>query len=318
MAAPAGWAATMTAPVWHTEAPADAALDSDIAAHVEIFASPDASRAPGANARIHFPEMPPARPLDTLGRALARRTHRDAPVTVIVVLPPGAFERSRSAIEAQLGSLGPEAPEAVVMTEDHESGWARTFAVERRPATYLLDGAGSFAWQEAGRLDAGAIADALDRHAIAGARPGPRLVRAAMRRGDRAPDALFEYARGERIALRKLRGRPVLLNFWKSWSAPCLKELDRLERLHQRAAGSLVVLAVNDGEDPARLADVARARKLTITVVPDPDRLIAARYRVQCWPTTISIDERGRVDDVQLGVMPDRDGARPRPSATAT
>ena len=46
------------------------------------------------------------------------------------------------------------------------------------------------------------------------------------------------------LALDRLRGQQVLLNFWQSWSAPCLRELRRLQRLHEESSKhGLVIMA---------------------------------------------------------------------------
>ena len=44
-------------------------------------------------------------------------------------------------------------------------------------------------------------------------------------------------------ALDRFRGRPVVLNFWATWCAPCVAELPELDKL--AASGALTVLAVS-------------------------------------------------------------------------
>ena len=157
------------------------------------------------------------------------------------------------------------------------------------------------------------MAAALDEHLIPGLPPRSRLLRLAVQPGDRALDVLFEFAEGERLALRRLRGRRVLLNFWKSWSTPCLEELSRLQRMHDEAGREgPVILAINDGEDPEHLAEIRREHKLTVTLVPDPYRRISRRYGVNCWPTTVSIGEDGLVNRVQFGLRHERPVKRGR------
>jgi hypothetical protein len=39
---------------------------------------------------------------------------------------------------------------------------------------------------------------------------------------------------GGELALSSLRGKPLVLNFWATWCAPCLKELPDLERFYQQ------------------------------------------------------------------------------------
>lgn len=62
----------------------------------------------------------------------------------------------------------------------------------------------------------------------------------------------FERPEGGELALASLRGRPVLLNFWATWCAPCREEMPGLDRLQGLAGNpSFSVVAVN--MDTARL-----------------------------------------------------------------
>ena len=300
---PGGWGATAVVPVWRTAAP-DALVEDAIAAHVNAFA-PARTRQPGANALVYFADAPSGKPLEVFEGVLAQRTRRDPPVGLIVVLPVGSLREKRAAICQKLGSPTPDLPVSTMITEDYGSGWSKTFGVTTRPATYLMDAQGQCAWQHEGSVDAAAIAAALKEHAVAGGRSRLQLLRPKLQPGDRAPDALFEYEHGERIALRKLAGRAVALNFWKSWSAPCIEELGHLQRLHDRAGRHLVIVAINDGEDPECVDEIRRTHHLTLTLVSDPERKIAALYDVSCWPTTVWIDATGVVNRVQLGVTSD-------------
>jgi peroxiredoxin len=116
------------------------------------------------------------------------------------------------------------------------------------------------------------------------------------------PDTVFTDDQGNQIALRRLRGQNVLLNFWRSWSAPSIQELRRLQRLQDQERRPLI-LAINGDEDRNALAEVRSRNNLTFPLVHDPQKSIATRYGVQCWPTTVSINEEGIVDHVQFGVM---------------
>ena len=46
------------------------------------------------------------------------------------------------------------------------------------------------------------------------------------------PDTPFISADGQPIKLESFKGKTILLNFWATWCAPCVKELPSLDRLN--------------------------------------------------------------------------------------
>ncbi|MDL5032752.1 TlpA disulfide reductase family protein [Pelomonas sp. APW6] len=42
--------------------------------------------------------------------------------------------------------------------------------------------------------------------------------------------ARFERVDGSELAARELRGQPLLLNFWATWCAPCVRELPEIQQ----------------------------------------------------------------------------------------
>ena len=56
---------------------------------------------------------------------------------------------------------------------------------------------------------------------------------------------------GSWLALQSLRGRPLLLNFWATWCAPCVAEMPELDRLAQEWQGSATVLGIAIDQEPA-------------------------------------------------------------------
>jgi len=64
----------------------------------------------------------------------------------------------------------------------------------------------------------------------------------------------FDRPEGGRLAMASLRGRPLVLNFWATWCAPCVREMPALDRFQREFSGIgwQVVGIAADNEAPVR------------------------------------------------------------------
>ena len=112
-----------------------------------------------------------------------------------------------------------------------------------------------------------------------------------------APGISFSDLSGNTLGLEDFRGQVVLVNYWATWCAPCLRELPSLERMEA---------AVNDPE--FRLLAISIDREGAEKVAPfldengfgalpaylDPSGESAVALGVVGMPTTILFDRQGR------------------------
>ena len=124
-----------------------------------------------------------------------------------------------------------------------------------------------------------------------------------------APDFQLLSLDGQTISLSDFRGKPVLLNFWATWCGPCEYEMPFLQEIYEDEEWSgkrLVILAVDVGENPARVKLFASSLKLSFIILLDIDQDVALQYNLRAFPTTFFIDKDGIIQDVKIGAFADR------------
>lgn len=109
-----------------------------------------------------------------------------------------------------------------------------------------------------------------------------------------------------RIDLALLRGRPVIINFWASWCAPCRVEMPYLIYAWREHNGhGLQILAVNL-TDQERRKDVVRfvsELEMPFPVLLDTRGKVRELYDLSSLPTTVFLDSAGVVRSVQSGPL---------------
>jgi peroxiredoxin len=281
-----------------------AALDSagQMVAHVDLSGPPqDSSESVPpiwpASVLVHFAGTDPQNTSDLVRESL-REGHFEGELLVVSVLQPGAQRRSRQAVRSDLSGA------ALVFAEDFEGLWASAFDGEPGAAR-LLNTRTGVAWRSE-HPTAHELAAALASHAVVAPLPPRTNLRLAVGEGERAPDFLFDFGADTLMALRSLRGRPVLVTFFKSWSEPCRNELARLQtRFVDLSDAGWLVLAVADGQGVDATRELVEDLGLEYRVLADPERQIARKYGVHAWPTTVAIDGAGVIQRVQIGAAPE-------------
>jgi thiol-disulfide isomerase/thioredoxin len=114
--------------------------------------------------------------------------------------------------------------------------------------------------------------------------------------GSVAPGTAFKDPQGDRTTLADFRGKPLLLNLWATWCAPCIAEMPTLDALAAREGGKLTVLTVSqDLIDNGKVAAFFDQHKLaTIEPYVDDEAQLSTDLKVQTLPTTILYDANGK------------------------
>ena len=129
---------------------------------------------------------------------------------------------------------------------------------------------------------------------------------AALKEGDEPPAYVGRTVDGEPVSLASHSGKAIVVSFWATWCAYCLKELPILNNI-QKAAGKerMQVIAVNT-ESLDVFRKVARGlSSLDLQLAYDPDRKGRKSYGVNGIPHMVIIGRDGKIEAVFRGYTED-------------
>ena len=110
------------------------------------------------------------------------------------------------------------------------------------------------------------------------------------------PKLVFYDVDDKPLAISEYKGRGVVLNFWATWCAPCVKEMPDLDRLHALLKKEGIdVLALSVDRDALRLSKkfykINAIRHMPVLI--DKNRKVLRRLSIRGLPTTVLINPDG-------------------------
>ncbi len=102
--------------------------------------------------------------------------------------------------------------------------------------------------------------------------------------------------------LTHYRGKVVVVNFWATWCAPCIKEMPSLQRLADKLAGErFVLLTVNFGEEEGKIMPFLDKLGVRFPVLLDRDMNATKAWVDKGLPSTYVIDGQQKIRYRVLG-----------------
>ena len=120
--------------------------------------------------------------------------------------------------------------------------------------------------------------------------------------GTAAPDFVFQAPDGSDMTLQDFAGKPMLVNLWATWCAPCIAEMP-----------TLALLTISQDVQGAKAAGAFFAKHDLphLKAYTDPDNRFGFSYATGVLPTTVLYDAQGKEMLRVIGAM-DWEGAEAR------
>ncbi len=132
--------------------------------------------------------------------------------------------------------------------------------------------------------------------------------------GEMAPDFTLLSLDGKTVKMSELKGSVVVLDFWATWCGPCKKGLPDIQKFHDWAKDSgksIKVFAVNvweRGDNRDQLVkDFWTGQGFTMPTLIDADDKLIGAYGFRSIPTTVVIDDQGKIFKIHSGLVPGTD-----------
>ncbi len=133
------------------------------------------------------------------------------------------------------------------------------------------------------------------------------FVFSSLSQDQKAPAVQFKNIQGEPLSIAGMRGKVVVVNFWATSCATCIKEMPEMiaayERFHARGLEFVAIAMQYD--PPNYVLNFTETRRLPFQVVLDVNASLATAFGdVKLTPTTFVIDRKGQIIKRYVG-MPD-------------
>lgn len=121
--------------------------------------------------------------------------------------------------------------------------------------------------------------------------------------GSPVKDFTLQSLDGQNVRLADLQGKPVVMNFWATWCAPCEEEMPLLNQYAEKYADRMVVLGVNYAETEQQINEFLVETPVSFPILLDATSTVTDDYYVRSFPMTFFVDAEGVLRAQHLGML---------------
>jgi cytochrome c biogenesis protein CcmG/thiol:disulfide interchange protein DsbE len=107
----------------------------------------------------------------------------------------------------------------------------------------------------------------------------------------------------DRILHEYMDGKPIVVNFFASWCAPCLAEMPDFEQVHQDLGDQVTFLGLAYDDTNRAALDTVERTGVTYPTYADRGGAAMAYFEGIGMPTTVFLDPDGTVVDQKTGAL---------------
>ena len=121
----------------------------------------------------------------------------------------------------------------------------------------------------------------------------------------------FETPQGPKIAMASFKGKPLLLNFWATWCAPCIEEMPMLDAFYKQNAAKgwqMVGLAIDQPSSVRKFLDKSPVGyPIGLAGFGGTELTKALGNNAGALPYSVLFDREGKVRQRRMGKLTEAD-----------